>query len=684
MKKLILQVVLGLFAFQASAVDVNIAGQVIAPESGEGTYDVYTFTSTSDPTMTRLKQLSAVPNAGGVRVDNRYYCFSVTSSDWSNDYSIYIYDMDDDFNLITKVTASSYFMTEGQVVAYDPTTEKIYVAYKNSYDYKLATLDLSSRLRSDVATIDTYTPILAMAFAPDGELYAVTTYGYFYKLNKATGDMSYIGQTGVSAEYEQSMVFSPDGTLYWAACAGDITGGLYTIDLATGRAIRIKDFPNDEEFASLWITSVVVSDQAPAAATGLQAVFEGGSTSGNILFKAPETTHGGSPLNGGLSYEVKIDGKKAAEGTTVAGADVVCPVSTTQGMHDFSVVLFNEAGGEGDEAAVKGIYIGKDVPDHVTGVSIVRGEATNELILTWVAPTVGIHGGYLDLSEIKYRVRRLPDFEVVSENATSPFSDVVESATPIRCSYEVTPYIDQNTQGLGMTSNSLMIGTPFAIPYSEDFSINDNTLAYTIEDTDQDGKLWTWDYDFKFFKVWNNETTKDDWIFVPYIQFEQGVTYTLQVDVRSLGIETMEIKIGTDAASQAMTAAIAAEFTVNTDSDWETKKFDFSVPSTAPWFIGFHATAQEPDKALALYIDNIVIDKKSSSGISDLSAADAKVSVKDRCLSVEGCDAVCVEVFSVDGTRVASAVLGSGRFIELAPGIYVVRYFDRAVKVAVR
>lgn len=53
-----------------------------------------------------------------------------------------------------------------------------------------------------------------------------------------------------------------------------------------------------------------------------------------------------------------------------------------------------------------------------------------------------------------------------------------------------------------------MIGDPYTIPYTEDFSTNDNVLSFLIEDTNSDGKTWEYMYDEGYIRIYNNDTPK--------------------------------------------------------------------------------------------------------------------------------------------------------------------------------
>ena len=252
-------------------------------------------------------------------------------------------------SLITRIGEAWSIAKPRQVIAYDASTSTIYTVWQESGYYGtesyLDTINLSDRTLTRVGYGSLYfgygnTSIVAMAFNPDGELYAIASNSYLYKLDKTSGDLTMVGSTGIYPEYEQSMTFSPDGSvIYWAACNDDIAA-LYSVDPATGKADKIKDFSGNQEFVSLWVGAAVVADGAPAAATELSASSEGPSLTGELSFRAPEITHGGDGLEGELTYEVLAGDAAVATGTAQPGADVTCQVTVAAtGLTDFTVTF---------------------------------------------------------------------------------------------------------------------------------------------------------------------------------------------------------------------------------------------------------------------------------------------------------------------------------------------------------
>lgn len=666
---------------QASAADYNLCGQRSYSLHDSSTFGIYRFnTIAGDSEMTEVKELLSDPTAGGLKIDDRYYAFAIEPGDYGTNYNMYVYDAADNYTLITRASCSSYFMSEGQVLALNPKNGDIYVAYSGSYyGMQFGKLSISNRSRTKVADLDT--SVLVMACDADGKLYAVTTTGYFYSINPANGDMSYIGSTGVSPnDYSQSACMSPDGTaMYWAAYENE-AGKLYKIDVATGRATKIKDMPSGELFASLWIDSVVVTAGAPGQATALTADFPGGSLSGTVSFTMPTVRHDGAALSGSMTYSVAIDGAEVATGSAEAGQQVLAQCVAPYGKHDITVVCSN-AEGEGDTAELKGVFFGKDIPGYATDIRLTAGEG-GAMTLTWNNPTAGVNGGYFDASEVKIRVRRMTDDAILSDDATSPFVDIYIPERPTKVFYEVIPYVSEEIVGLGMPSNKIMAGNPYTVPYSEDFTSSDGALDYIIEARDDMGRSWDWQYDFGYFRIYNNDTEKNDWLFTPYIALEPNMKYLLAFDVRSIATESYAVAIGLAPESTAMTQQIAPNHEFD-EYDWQHMSHSFTVPAAGNYHIGFHANTPTSSNALALYLDNVSLVSEGPTGVADVEQGGVTIALLGRTLSLAAPQAARAAVYAADGRIVYSAEVATAN-VELLPGIYVVKLGSRTEKIIVR
>lgn len=661
--------------------EYQLYGHLVGTREDNG---IYQLTTESTSPLTVVQKILYSPDYGIVKVKDRYYFFVNDDSGYGAEMYMYIYNASD-FTYITRHKVPADMVSIGCPIAYDATTGKVYSIYKDGSTYKLCTLELDKHNRKDIGTLSSN--FLAIAFNGEGKLYGINSAGKVGELSTADAAFTEILSTGMNPLYQQSAAFPSDdnNTFYWAATLDDWGGtpGIYKIDLKAKTSTLLREFKHEEEFGCLWVGDKVVAKGAPAASTDLAADFANGKLTGKINFTAPEKTYGGQTLTGELTYKVLVDGVENMEGSTQAGKATTAEVTTTQGLHDFAVIVSN-AEGDGDKAEIKNIYVGHDTPKQVKNVKLVQGGATDKLTLTWDAATEGMHNGYVDPTEVKYQVRKMPSGEIVDNAATSPFKYTVTQEKAEKCFFDVTPYIDNDHKGMPTASNKVMIGKPFEVPYAAGFDTNDEVLLFTTEHIGDGNAYWDWDYDYKFMKIYSSTSPKNDWLFTPFIAVEEGSIYKLSFDVRTVGTEKYEVKYGLAPEAAAMTEQLVEDTEVDTDQ-FATRSIEFTANKTAAIYIGFHANTTNVEKAMNFYLDNIRLEKVGTTAIGCIptTTTDANLRIADGGFYVLDRD-THVSVARIDGTTVLSRTVQAGQHIALEKGIYLVRTAKGTQKVVVK
>ena len=661
--------------------EYQLYGHLVGTREDNG---IYQLTTESTSPLTVVQKILYSPDYGIVKVKDRYYFFVNDDSGYGVEMYMYIYNAND-FTFITRHKVPTDMVSIGCPIAYDEKTDKVYSVYKDGSTYKLCTLNLTKHERNEVGTLGNN--FLAITFNKEGKLYGINSAGRVGEISTADATFTEILSTGMNPHYQQSAAFpaNDNNTMYWAATLDDWGGtlGIYKIDLKAKTSTLLREFKHEEEFGCLWVGDKVVAQGAPAASTDLAADFANGKLTGKINFTAPEKTYGGQTLTGELTYKVLVDGVENMQGSTQAGKATIAEVTTTQGLHDFAVIVSN-AEGDGDKAEIKNIYVGHDTPKQVKNVKLVQGGAADKLTLTWDAATEGMHNGYVDPAEVKYQVRKMPSGEIVDNAATSPFKYTVTQEKAEKCFFDVTPYIDNDHKGMPTASNKVMIGKPFEVPYAAGFDTNDEVLLFTIEHIGDGNAYWDWDYDYKFMKIYSSTSPKNDWLFTPFIAVEEGSIYKLSFDVRTVGTEKYEVKYGLAPEAAAMTEQLAADTEVDTDQ-FAPRIVEFTAKQTAAIYIGFHANTTDVEKGMNLYLDNIRLKKVGTTAISSVSAlaADVNLRIADGGIYVLGVDNY-ISVARIDGTNLFSGAVKAGQHIALAKGIYLVRTAKGTQKVVVK
>ena len=666
---------------QTADADYDLYGHLVGVNENNG---IYKFTTEATSPLTAVQKIPYSPDYGIVKVKDRYFFFVLDDSGYGAEMYMYIYNAND-FTFITRHKVPTDMVSIGCPIAYDEKTDKVYSVYKDGSTYKLCTLNLTKHERNEVGTLGNN--FLAITFNREGKLYGINSAGRVGEISTADATFTEILSTGMNPLYQQSAAFpaNDNNTMYWAATLDDWGGtpGIYKIDLKAKTSTMLREFKHEEEFGCLWVGDKVVAQGAPAAATDLAADFANGELTGKINFTAPEKTYGGQTLTGDLTYKVLVDGVENMQGSTQAGKATTAEVTTTQGLHDFAVIVIN-AEGDGDKAEIKNIYVGHDTPKQVKNVKLVQGDAADKLTLTWEAATEGMHNGYVDPTEVKYQVRKMPSGDIVDNAGTSPYTYTVTQEKAEKCFFDVTPYIDDEHKGLPTASNKIMIGKPFEVPYTATFDTNDEVLLFTIEHIGDGNAYWDWDYDYKFMKIYSSTAPKNDWLFTPFIAIEEGSIYKLSFDVRTIGTEKYEVKYGLAPEAAAMTEQLAADTEVESDQ-FATRSVEFTANKTAAIYIGFHANTTNVEKAMNFYLDNIRLEKVGTTAIGCIPATttDANLRIADGGFYVLDRD-THVSVARIDGTTVLSRTVQAGQHIALAKGIYLVRTAKGTQKVVVK
>lgn len=661
--------------------EYQLYGHLVGTREDNG---IYQLTTESTSPLTVVQKILYSPDYGIVKVKDRYYFFVNDDSGYGAEMYMYIYNASD-FTYITRHKVPADMVSIGCPIAYDATTDKVYSIYKDGSTYKLCTLELDKHNRKDIGTLSSN--FLAIAFNGEGKLYGINSAGKVGELSTADAAFTEILSTGMNPLYQQSAAFPSDdnNTFYWAATLDDWGGtpGIYKIDLKAKTSTLLREFEHEEEFGCLWVGDKVVAKGAPAASTDLAADFANGKLTGKINFTAPEKTYGGQTLTGDLTYKVFVDGVENMQGSTQAGKATTAEVTTTQGLHDFAVIVIN-AEGDGDKAEIKNIYVGHDTPKQVKNVKLVQGDAADKLTLTWDAATEGMRNGYVDPAEVKYQVRKMPSGEIVDNAATSPFKYTVTQEKAEKCFFDVTPYIDNDHKGMPTASNKVMIGKPFEVPYTATFDTNDEVLLFTIEHIGDGNAYWDWDYDYKFMKIYSSTAPKNDWLFTPFIAVEEGSIYKLSFDIRTVGTEKYEVKYGLAPEAAAMTEQLVEDTEVDTDQ-FATRSIEFTANKTAAIYIGFHANTTNVEKAMNFYLDNIRLEKVGTTAIGCIptTTTDANLRIADGGFYVLDRN-THVSVARIDGTTVLSRTIQAGQHVSLPKGIYIVRTANATQKVVVK
>lgn len=476
-------------------------------------------------------------------------------------------------------------------------------------------IDYETQSREIISSSDSLCVMLAIN--SQGEMYGVTENGSFCRVDKATGNLTYIGTLDFNfyAIFESMTFDRTTDRLYMAATevdeeAEEMMGRLCEVDVTTGKTTLIAYLPEAEEYTCLHVLDEPDGD-APAALTDMLVNFASEGTAGIVNFTLPTTTIDGQELTGNISYRITVNDneEKAVTGEGAAGqwkAAVLYP----EGTGRQKVVVQLTANGKTGKRNWAKAWIGADTPKP-SNVVFTRDEATGLNTLTWNA-SQGKMGGYTDPAAQTFNVVRYPGaVKVATGISGTQFSETITDADYDGYYYRVTALQD-DTECETTASNVVRYGHARMVPFVDDFEDADAGSAYTILDTDGDGLTW----DFAHFDSTTGRLRHDfsrggqidDWCLTPPLHLMEGVAYQIKFD--AFGVSpayrqrlAVACGQGTDPLQYDLLIPVT-EVSTSLQQGMEMTG-EIKVKQTGDYYFGFHDLSDEWQNSL--FIDNLQI-----------------------------------------------------------------------------
>jgi len=375
---------------------------------------------------------------------------------------------------------------------------------------------------------------------------------------------------------------------------------------------------DNAEIVGLYIDPEPLPKTFPAAVSGLKATRkENGEATVTLAWKNPSATIGGAELADGFKVNVYRNDAlvKTLEGQTASADVAFTDENVPSSMVSYKVVCENESG-EGRPAYTDSLYVGRDVPGAVTELAATKGDGY-AINLTWSKPSEGKNKGWFDESTLKYNIVRYPDKTQVASNleATS-FTD--NTITALHDYYYKVISVNADGEGANAETKTVVTGPAIdVLPYSCDFSTDEQFRLWTIVDNDNDGQTWylesnyggTSDWFLKYFpdEDLTPEKVSDDWFISPLVRLSASKHYIIRYGLRLAGQLfpfNYRITAGSDATPQAQTSVIEDVMGAVNNFTLESKVSSFTVSSDGVYYIGFQAR-----NAVSAQITNIVIEE---------------------------------------------------------------------------
>ena len=573
--------------------------------SSQYPYGVYSF---SVPSMTKevLKQSSNInANGGGAFYNDRFHFVHFTQLYGAIFASYYEYDVNtwkvvkyDDLRDNAMIAVSA---------TYDQTSGKVYGCFYTS-DLKgltIGTVDYDKAEREVLCPTDL--TFLVMAADKYGRLYGIDKKADLYRIDKKTGAQTKIGNTGVTiGAYYQSAAFDfKTNKLYWASASdSEENNVLYEVSVNTGQATEIKEFPDNEQLVCLYIPQTV-DKKAPQVVSDIELNFTDASTTGAVKFKLPTKAVDNSALSENLEYFILVDGDTLKTGTAAPGAIVNENVTVVGGKTPFVIFAKNNAGES--KRTVEKKWIGRDIPLQPENIKLTL-DTKSKLTLTWTAPTKGKNGGYVNPSDLRYKIVRYPDEVVVADSHVgTTFSEEITSRKLTAYYYKVSA-VNEGYTGEEIVSNKVLVGDPLEAPYVEEFDGQPAFDLFTVFDANKDGRTWVMNkVDNMVYNQFNTVRDADDWLISPPIHLNNDRQYFFSFVVQStnkLNTERISASLGNGTVINESYKVIVPDTSFH-GPDAVTLSTLVSVEKDSIYNFAFHATS--PSNQGYLFLHKIIV-----------------------------------------------------------------------------
>lgn len=530
----------------------------------------------------------------GTVVDGIGYISYGESDWWGSILSLYtiVYDVENGEILDATEHDPEDYTSYAINMAYNYVDKTIYaITYNEDASLcRLSTFDRTNHTYSMIADFPAEYDIFAMTFDPNGTLYLILADGVVYEADPETGAIiREVANTGFSPRYMQSACWSPvDNQILWAA-SNDDESYILAIDVATGTTETLCTFNYYEEWTSLYTTDPIAGENAPAEPLIVVTLDSPSALTGTIMAVAPTATLAGNTLSEtGLSFVVELNGEEIYNAAATPGQMVTLTPTFAEGNNTVRAYAINDDG-KGATATYK-LFAGEDTPKPVTNLEVSiddSGLAT----LTWVAPTEGANGGYLNTSSLTYTVERLG--EVVATGLTNTtYTDQLPDGM---AAYEWAVYAVAGEKTSAPTfTDRVIFGDAIVLPYEHAFDNESCLDLYTVVDNNLDEKTWTFSASNTAIQcAYNSSMDADDYAITPPLQLTNEKMISVEVTTLCYSLsypEKIEITLGTSTNPSTHTTILIPETVV----DWnapQTLRANFSVEEAGTYYIGIHSVS---------------------------------------------------------------------------------------------
>lgn len=286
---------------------------------------------------------------------------------------------------------------------------------------------------------------------------------------------------------------------------------------------------------------------------------------------------------------------------------------TEAGKYYYRIIPTDTHGDAHDGQVVKSGWIGEDdSPDKPANVAATVGDDLQTVTITWDAPTEGDHGGYIDPSELTYRIKRYTNNKLDEENngvladnlKTTTYTDVTEPGHRFH-KYKVYACY-KGEYGSSGESDEVEVGK-FTLPYFNNFAGYNPLSQWTMFNAGYGrwelyGDLFNWSLslDINYFDP------VDAYAALPPLDFEEGKAYEISFSVRSdilanssLTNKTLEVLMGKDPTIEGLGKSMYRSEITN--YEYNSVSLKFNVDESGKYYLAFRGVSEVTSFRLCVY-----------------------------------------------------------------------------------
>lgn len=327
--------------------------------------------------------------------------------------------------------------------------------------------------------------VATLGFKPDGTLYGINLDGWFCQVNKSTGEVTKLFDTGIYQTSSFGMAYNKtDGCFYTFDQVADPDPDnlaasktyLKKIDPEAQTVETVYEISGYLQAKGLYVEELVPEVLAPDAVQNLTADF-GGTLEGTLTFTVPAVSVDGTELTTDVNFEVYQDGVRINSGKEAPGQQYSCPISVTESRNVSFYVLVSNEHGYGKMATAEA-WAGEFIPQpaRISNLKVEENpEKPGEMTLTWDPVSLDKDGNALNPDNYWYVIKAYIDGAdeptVIADNLKecSYTYQAVETGQQF-VGYRVMPASRmQEYTAAAAWSDDYCIGKPMEIPYCENF-----------------------------------------------------------------------------------------------------------------------------------------------------------------------------------------------------------------------